>query len=106
MILHCLEANLGKCKNAYQDALYGPGMRVANPMKKDSAGHIASYRCTVCQTAITPTRVERQKLGLKDAKGSLIDPVEEKKLDAKKSDAKGSVAIALPKDVKRKGKSK
>lgn len=39
------------CKNAFQDARYGPGMRVHNIMKNAKADATAKMgRCTVCST--------------------------------------------------------
>lgn len=39
-----------KCQHEFQDATYGPGMRVFNVAGKD--GKIAEYRCTVCGNVI------------------------------------------------------
>ena len=41
MIVDC------QCKNAYQDALYGQGKRVANYARKGYSSN-PGYRCTVC----------------------------------------------------------
>ena len=34
------------CRNEFQDARYGKGQRVHNPMRK--SGKLLGYRCTVC----------------------------------------------------------
>ena len=37
------------CANSFQDYLYGPGIRVANPVNKTAVnGKVVDYRCTVC----------------------------------------------------------
>ena len=39
------------CKHTYQDARYGPGMRVHNMCQgKGANGKDADFRCTVCST--------------------------------------------------------
>ena len=35
------------CKHAFQDAIYGPGMRIVTPITKPKGA--GSWRCTVCQ---------------------------------------------------------
>jgi len=46
------------CKNAFQDARYGAGMRVANPSQKDKSIH-----CTSCGkdivAAIKPKKIKK-----------------------------------------------
>jgi hypothetical protein len=38
-----------KCKNAFQDATYGAGVRVHNRLtKKGKVGDQEAYACTVC----------------------------------------------------------
>ena len=36
------------CASAFQDSLYGPQMRVMNPLRKKSLNDEQQYRCTVC----------------------------------------------------------
>lgn len=37
-----------KCKHAYQDKMYGSGVRVANPTSKKYPDGTIDVRCTVC----------------------------------------------------------
>lgn len=50
MIVNCL------CHHDFQDQRYGPGRRVANPLKNGEQA-----RCTVCKTLIRVPRVEKKE---------------------------------------------
>lgn len=42
-----------KCRNHYQDTVYGSGMRVMNPTTKFPSKGYRQYRCTVCVSLYT-----------------------------------------------------
>jgi hypothetical protein len=37
-----------QCQHAYQDSLYGPGVRIANPSPTSEKQPTVDVRCTVC----------------------------------------------------------
>jgi hypothetical protein len=47
------------CQNAYQDEVYGPGMRVCNPLGKEGRKDYA--RCTVCLREIQMIKGKRDE---------------------------------------------
>lgn len=41
------------CKNEYQDAKYGKGMRIMNHTEKGKTPTSTTWRCTVCKREVT-----------------------------------------------------
>lgn len=49
-----------KCHHAYQDRLYGAGLRVFN-LAPGNDGRQNNWRCSVCKTLVTEKRIETTK---------------------------------------------